>query len=147
MTAVSSVTAGSLSPGQVLQYSGQQSDARQNLLQSKASGEYQRAMSALGYGKRMGQMTRQFDRARTALPTQYAQNNTLRSGLYQRGLRDYAMERMAAANDLRSQWMLEQQSGIFGDRGAEDSYAAAIQRILGEQYAAQGFAAGQLGGA
>lgn len=140
MVAVSTV-----SPGQTMAWNGQRADARQNLLGSKAGNLYQRQLSGLQYGQQMQQMGDKFNQARVQLPTQFAQRGTLRSGLYQNALARYAQERLQAQNGLQLQFQQGQGDFIFGDRDAEDSYAAALQRILGEQYAAQAQAAANIG--
>lgn len=141
MVAVSTV-----SPAETMNWNGQKADARQNLLGNKANALYQQQLSGLDYGQRLGQMGRKFDQARVQLPSQFAQRGLLQSGIYKNALAQYAQERLQAQNALQTQFQQQQGGFIFDDRGAEDQYAAAIQRILGEQYARQAQAATQIGG-
>jgi hypothetical protein len=141
MVAVSTV-----SPGQTMAWNGQKADARQNLMGSKAGNLYQQQLSGLQYGQRLGDMQSKFNQARVQLPTQYAQRGILQSGIYKNALAQYAQERLRAQNSLQTQFQMEQGGFIFGDRQAEDDYAAALQRILGEQYGGQATAATNIGG-
>jgi hypothetical protein len=129
-----------------MQWNGQKADARQNLLSQKAGNLYQRQLSGLDYGQRLQQMGDKFNQARVQLPTSFAQRGTLKSGLYQNALQQYARERLMAHNQLQTQFMQGQGGHILADRGYEDDYASALQRILGETYARQAQAAAQFGG-
>lgn len=141
MVAVSTV-----SPGEILNWNGQKADARQNLLSQKAGNLYQQQLNGLQYGQQMADMGRKFNQARVQLPTQFAQRGTLHSGLYQNALQQYAQERLRAQSGLQTAFLQGQGGHVLADRGYEDDYASALQRILGETYARQVQAAAQFGG-
>ena len=140
MVAVSTV-----SPGETMNWANQRASASQNLLSSKTQNAYQQQLGNLDYGKNLANFTRQFDDARMQIPTQFAQRGTLNSGLYRSALARYAQERSAGFGSLQNQQQVSQGGFIFQDREAEDGYAAALQRILGEQYARQATMAGTIG--
>jgi hypothetical protein len=141
MVAVSTV-----SPGEILNWNGQRADARQNLLSQKANGLYQRHLGQMQYANDLKGLGRRFDQARTNLPTGFIQRGTLQSGLYKDALQRYAQERLGALNDLQLRHQSSQGGMVLQDRGFEDVYAAALQRILGEQYARQASTASGVGG-
>lgn len=140
------VAASTVSPGEVMNWNGQRADARQNLMATKAQTLYQRQLGDLQYSRNLKDMGRQFDQQRVGIPTQFARQGTLRSGLYQRALQNYGLDRLGALNGLQLAHMGGQGGLVLQDRGAEDQYASALQRILGEQYARQAQQAAGIGG-
>lgn len=141
MVAVSTV-----SPAETMNWNSQRTAAQQNLLGSKAQGLYQRQLAEMDYSRNLGDFNRQADRARTQVPTQFAQRGMLQSGLYLQALQRLAQDRLSGLSGIQNQYQAQQGGFILGDRNAEDEYANNLMRILAEQYARQAQTATQIGG-
>lgn len=141
MTAVSTV-----SPAETMNWNSQRNAAQQNLLGSKAQNLYQRQLGEMDFSRNVGDFNRRADQQRMQVPTQFAQNGTLQSGLYLNALQRYAQERLSGLNGLQTQFQAQNGGQILEDRGLEDDYASQLMRILAEQYARQATTATQIGG-
>lgn len=131
------VAVSSISPQEVMSYNSRSSAASQNLLNSKASNAYQRALSGVQYAQNVGDFERGANRARVSLPTDFLRNGTFNSGLYKNALSKYAVDRFSGLNNLQNNYQLGQQNSVFQDRAAEDSYAMQMSQIEAERYARQ----------
>ena len=141
MTSVSTV-----SPAETMNWNNQRNAVQQNLLGSKAQNLYQRQLSEMDYSRNLGDFNRQADQARLKVPTQFARQGTLNSGLYLNALQRLAQERLSGLGGIQNQYQASQGGMILGERNAEDEYANNLMRILAEQYARQAQTATQIGG-
>jgi hypothetical protein len=126
-----------ISPGEVMNFNSRSSAARQNLLSSKAAGEYQRQLQRIQFGDRVGDFERQANRGRMQLPTSFISRGVCNSGLYKNALSQYAVDRSSALKGLHTNFQLGQQDSIFNDRSSEDAFAAQMAQINAERYARQ----------
>jgi hypothetical protein len=74
-----------------------------------AQNNYQRQITNSQYQRNLGDLTRQYDKLRTAIPFKYAARGLSNSGLYKEGLTNYGNDRVRAFGNLR---------GAFDDQNA-----------------------------
>lgn len=127
----------SISPGEIVNYNSRQNSASENLLNSKATNQYQRALQDIQYGNSVGDYERQANRARMSLPTQWIKRGMFNSGLYKNALSQYAVDRAAGLRNMQNAYQIQQAGYTFNDRQAEDSYASQMAQIEAERYARQ----------
>jgi hypothetical protein len=126
-----------ISPGEVMNYNNRSNAARQNLLNSKATSQYQKALQSIQYGQSRRNFERQANRTRNSIPTPFISRGLFNSGLYRNALSQYAQERAAGLGDMQTQFQLGQQGFTFADRQAEDAFAMQMAQIEAERYARQ----------
>ena len=62
--------------------------------------DYLRSIAGQDYGLGKTKMTRSWDQSFRGLPSSYARRGVMRSGIYNRGFRDYTTQREQAFSDL-----------------------------------------------
>lgn len=120
-----------------MNYNNRSAAAGSNLLNTKASNAYHRALENLRYGNSVGDYERQANRARNSIPTGFISRGLFNSGLYRNALSQYAVDRSAGLRDMQLNHQAGQQNYVFADRQAEDSYAMQMAQIEAEKYARQ----------
>lgn len=131
------VAVSSISPQEVMSYNSRSNAATQNLLNSKATVGYQKALQGLQYGQDIGDFNRQADRSRNNLPRSFQARGLFNGGAYKQALSQYAVDRSAGLRNMGNQFQMNQLNSTFQDRAAEDSYANQMAQIEAERYARQ----------
>jgi hypothetical protein len=131
------VAVSSISPQEVMSYNSRNNAAGQNLLNSKATVGYQRALQGIQYGQNVGDFERGANRARVQIPWSFANRNALHSGAYMNALSQYAVDRTAGLRNIQNQYQINDLNSILSDRSAEDTYANTAAQTAAEQYARQ----------
>ena len=108
--------AGILTPDDFAYFEQQRRRIRNQYLQGEQQVKYQGSLLSADYSRNKRDLTREFDRMRRGLSSPFAQGGTLNSGLHQRALGDFAIDRSTAFSDLLAKY-LEQKSGLSQSRG------------------------------
>ena len=77
----------------------------------QAQGNYQRDVAAGAFGRAQGNLLSQYAKMRDRLPYGYARRGMLNSGIYQKGLADFAQDKNRAIGDLAGSYA-EQTAGF-----------------------------------
>lgn len=88
------------SPEELDQFAGQRNHINLNYGQANATNLFQRGNTLANKQADYGNLKRQFVQQRAQIPGQFIGRGLLNSGLYQRGLKDYAANRTEAFGDL-----------------------------------------------
>lgn len=138
------VAVSSISPQEIMSYNSRSTNATQNLLNQKASTQYQRALQGVQHAQNLGDFERGANRARVKLPTEFLRRGTFNSGLYKNALSEYAVDRINGVRNMQNQFQLGELNSVFNDRAAEDTYAMTISQIEAERLARQAHLASML---
>ncbi len=141
-----SFTVSTITPEQQFSYDQGRSNARTDLLRSKATNQYQQGLSQQDYADTVYDYETDQNRRREALPTTFIQGGIFNSGIYREALKRYAIDRLAGQRNIQRNFQQRQNDLTFGDRGAEDQYAQTVANLFGNQYAAQASIASALKG-
>lgn len=119
-----------------LPYEGRKQTARTQYQGAIAQTAYNRAMLAAKEGMDTARMTSQWHDARQQLPGQFGRRGLLNSGIYKKGLGDFATDRQSAFDELRFGY--EKQRGQFSldDQTAESNLQSGLTQIEYERVAA-----------
>lgn len=112
-----------LSPQESAQFTTQRNNARRTYQGGLAANTYQQTLAGLKFKRGKQGLNTQWDRQRAALPGDYIQRGIFDSGIYQRGLKDYATDRSQAFGDLSLGYQGEVGGLKMDARGLSDSYA------------------------
>lgn len=66
-----------------------------------AQNQFEQGAAKRGYGRKLGDVTRQFDQMRSKIPWGFASRGMLNSGLHQKAVADYGIARTNTIGDLR----------------------------------------------
>lgn len=135
-----------ITPEQQLAYQQGRSNARGDLLRSKAGTQYQQGITQQGYTDDVQDYETQQNRQREALPQPFVQGGIYHSGIYREALKRYAIDRLSGQRNLQRSYQQRMADLTFGDRNAEDQYAQTVANLFGNQYAAQASIASALKG-
>lgn len=107
---------GTLSPDDLTYFEQQRRRIRNQYLQSAGEIKHQGTSLANDYARSKRDLTTQFGRGRGGVSAPFAQNGLLHSGLYQKALTDYAIDKNNAFSDLLAKYT-EQQGAMKNSLG------------------------------
>lgn len=126
-----------ITPQQLASFQQGRSTARVGATQDRARTSYQQGLATQTYADRVGDYTRQQNRIREGVPSQFINRGTFRSGIYQEALKQYAIDRLTGLRNLQRDYQGEQAGLTFQSRGIEDELAQTLANLYGQQNAAQ----------
>jgi hypothetical protein len=89
-----------MSPEEINVYQTRRQQADTAYGRSRANIDYSRSIAGVDYGLAKSRGTRSWDKAYKGLPSNYARRGILRSGIYNKGYKDYLTSRENAETDL-----------------------------------------------
>lgn len=95
---------GNLDPDDYNQFQTQRRQARSNYNRSTAQNKFRRTGAGVDYADAIGDLRRQYTRARGSFGSDFIQRGLLNSGLYRQGYADLQRQRQDAQADLRRQY-------------------------------------------
>jgi hypothetical protein len=105
---------------------------------------YQRGRAAQDFGIGNTRLTRSWDKAQKGLASPYARRNVLRSGIYNQGYKDYALNRTNAFSDYGMEYSRQQDAFKQQQDDLEGNRTMALTQIENERSARQAALAADL---
>lgn len=134
------------SPGEIASWNNRRSIARQQYANQLASQQFARQQAGLSRESAMQNWQNQTAAGRSALPTSYSQRGLFRSGIFQRGLRDFYLNRLNAQQGIQTDYAQAYGATQAAEANAANTLAQVLAQIDTEEQARRAALAAEIRG-
>lgn len=133
-----------MTPEEIAAFQNQRAGIRNRYGRTLSRNAYARGSNEQTFQRQMQQFNTAWDRSREKVPSQFAARGMLESGLYQRGLQDYAVSRQQNLADQIAAFQQRQADIEFADADAGFDMNDALSSIDMQEAARRAALAAQL---